>query len=55
MVEEAAPGNGVAFHVWAQTVMGKKDPASGRASLLEQLHREGHMGGAAWFGQTAMG
>jgi hypothetical protein len=35
VVEEAAPGNGVAFHVWAQTVMSKKNPASGRASLLE--------------------
>ncbi len=34
VVEEAAPGKGVAFHEWAQTVMGKisKDPASGRSS-----------------------
>jgi hypothetical protein len=30
VVEETAPGIGVPFHVWAQSVMGKKDPASGR-------------------------
>ncbi len=42
VVEEGTPGIGVPFHVWAQSVIGKKDPASGRTSLLEQLHREGH-------------
>ena len=46
VVEDAMPGEGVAFHVWAQAVMGKKDPAPDRLSLLEQLHKEGHMGGA---------
>jgi hypothetical protein len=47
VVEEANPGEGVDFHVWAREVMGKRDPGKeGREAVMKGLHEEAHMGGA---------
>ena len=47
VVEEAEPGVGVNFHVWAREIMGKVDPGEAkREGLMRELHEEAHMGGA---------